>query len=613
MRRVWRIFCLDVKHATKNVISLIVCIGLVVIPSLYAWFNIAGSWDPYGNTGNLKVAVANSDAGYKSDTIPVKINLGERVASNLSQKKTIGYVVTTEEDALEGVRSGEYYAAIVIPEDFTKDMLTVFSDDIQQATIVYYSNQKENAIAPIVTDKAATSVKNSVQADFAQSLGEMGAGALSEISGYVSDDQLLDISESLSDAISRASTDLRTVSAHMGVYSSLLSSAGSIIDSSSTLLSGTDSSTQDVRNALAESARGVRKVGDSVDSATAAIDEALSTSKQSFDSVSDAVDTAFDAAQTDASDGASKLRDIASRIDAHADAYQELDDSLTSLQALLPDESKSLLDPTISRVEGVISTQRAMAERLRTSATNLENGVSDAKQDHEDVKALIEQDSQEIEDARSTFDSDLRTQLSDLANSIDTASTAANTVSIKLEDTVDDVSSATSLTSGDLADMKTCSTPPPIRSTAWRTTSPTSPHASPQRSSPATHGRCARSSQPTQPHSRPSSRSPWASTALRSSPSPTPARPWRASTPRSRSGLAPWSLSPCSRRRSPMPSLPRPMLALVTATWEGFSSLTCSGFSKRFSSRLATSSTWAYSARAWWYLCSRAASSRWSS
>lgn len=454
MRKIWRIFCLDVRHATKNVISLIVCVGLVVIPSLYAWFNIAGSWDPYGNTGNLKVAVANSDEGFQSDAIPVKINLGERVASDLSQKKTIGYVVTTEEDAIEGVRSGEYYAALVIPEDFTKDMLTVFSDDIQQATIVYYSNQKENAIAPIVTDKAATSVKNSIQTGFAQSLGEMGAGALSEISGYVSDDQLMDISKNLSDAISRASTDLRTVSAHMGVYSSLLSSAGSIIDSSSTLLSGTDSSTQDVRDALAESAQGVRKVGDSVDTATAAIDEALSTSKKSFDSVSDAVDTAFDTAQTDASDGAAKLRDIATRIDAHADAYQELDDSLKSLQELLPEDMKSLLDPTISRVEGVISTQRAMAERLRTSATNLENGVSDAEKDHEDVKALIQQDAQEIEDAKSSFDSDLRTQLSDLANSIDTASTAANTVSIKLENTVSDVSEAASLTSGNLADMK---------------------------------------------------------------------------------------------------------------------------------------------------------------
>ena len=454
MRKIWRIFRIDAMHATKNVISLIVCVGLVVIPSLYAWFNIAGSWDPYGNTGNLKVAVANSDEGFQSDAIPVKINLGERVASDLSQKKTIGYVVTTEEDAIEGVRSGEYYAALVIPEDFTKDMLTVFSDDIQQATIVYYSNQKENAIAPIVTDKAATSVKNSIQTDFAQSLGEMGAGALSEISGYVSDDQLMDISKNLTDAISQASTDLRTVSSHMGVYSSLLSSADSIIYSSSTLLSGTDSSTQDVRNALAESAQGVREVGDSVDSATAAIDEALSTSRQSFDSVSSAVDTAFDTAQTDASDGASELRDIATRIDAHADAYQQLDDSLTSLKEILPEGSKSLLDPTISRVKGVISTQRAMAERLRSSATDLENGVSDAKQDHEDVKALIQQDAQEIEDAQGSFNSDLRSQLSDLAGSIDSASTAANTVSIKLENTVSDVGDAASLTSGNLADMK---------------------------------------------------------------------------------------------------------------------------------------------------------------
>ncbi|MCI6547160.1 MAG: YhgE/Pip domain-containing protein [Coriobacteriaceae bacterium] len=454
MRRVWRIFCLDVRHATKNVISLIVCVGLVVIPSLYAWFNIAGSWDPYGNTGNLKVAVANTDEGYQSGAIPVKVNLGERVASDLSRKTTIGYVVTTEDEAIEGVRSGKYYAALVIPRDFTKDMLTVFSDDIQQATITYYSNQKENAIAPIVTDKAANSVKNSIQADFAQSLGEMGAGALSEISDYVSDDRLIDISANLTDAISQASADLRGVSTHMGVYSSLLFSAESIIDSSSTLLSGTGSSTKGVRDALAESSQGVRQVGDSVDTATTAIDEALSTSTQSFGAVSEAVDTAFDAAQTDASDGAAKLRDIATRIDAHADAYQQFDDSLASLRELLPDDSKSLLDPTISRVEGIVSTQRAMAERLRSSAENLERGVSDARQDHEDVKAIIERDEREIEDARDGFDSDLRAQLSGLADSIDAASTATDTVSSTLEDTLGGVSGAASLASGDLADMR---------------------------------------------------------------------------------------------------------------------------------------------------------------
>ena len=94
----------------------------------------------------LKVAVANSDEGFQSDAIPVKINLGERVASDLSQKKTIGYVVTTEEDAIEGVRSGEYYAALVIPEDFTKDMLTVFSDDIQQAVNRFSGVSEQTAV-----------------------------------------------------------------------------------------------------------------------------------------------------------------------------------------------------------------------------------------------------------------------------------------------------------------------------------------------------------------------------------------------------------------------------------------------------------------------------------
>ena len=41
----------------KNVIAMIVIMGITVIPTLYAWFNISASWDPYGNTGALKLAV----------------------------------------------------------------------------------------------------------------------------------------------------------------------------------------------------------------------------------------------------------------------------------------------------------------------------------------------------------------------------------------------------------------------------------------------------------------------------------------------------------------------------------------------------------------------------
>ena len=90
----------DARNVRKNVISLVVCVGIIVLPCFYAWFNIAASWDPYGNTKNLKVAVANEDEGYSSELMPVSVNMGERIQSDLSQSKSIGYVVTDKADAV---------------------------------------------------------------------------------------------------------------------------------------------------------------------------------------------------------------------------------------------------------------------------------------------------------------------------------------------------------------------------------------------------------------------------------------------------------------------------------------------------------------------------------
>ena len=57
MKNILKIFIDDVKRIRKNVIAMIVVIGVLVVPCLYAWFNIAASWDPYNNTGNLKVTL----------------------------------------------------------------------------------------------------------------------------------------------------------------------------------------------------------------------------------------------------------------------------------------------------------------------------------------------------------------------------------------------------------------------------------------------------------------------------------------------------------------------------------------------------------------------------
>ena len=106
MKKIWTLFVHDVRSISHNVIALVVCVGLVVLPSLYAWLNIEGSWDPYGHTSELKIAVANDDEGYKSSLIPVNVNIGERAAAKLRESTSINYIYTTHDDAMEGVRSG---------------------------------------------------------------------------------------------------------------------------------------------------------------------------------------------------------------------------------------------------------------------------------------------------------------------------------------------------------------------------------------------------------------------------------------------------------------------------------------------------------------------------
>ena len=174
MKNIWKIFQRDLQQIQKNVIAMIVIIGITVVPCLYAWFNIAASWDPYENTGNLKVAVASVDEGYEGSIIPIKLTLGDQVLSALRENTQLEWVFTTKSKAMKGVKSGKYYAAIVIPEDFSRNMMSVFTSDIQKPEITYYSNAKENAIAPKVTDKGATAIQTQVNEVFIETLVRYG-------------------------------------------------------------------------------------------------------------------------------------------------------------------------------------------------------------------------------------------------------------------------------------------------------------------------------------------------------------------------------------------------------------------------------------------------------
>ena len=166
MKNIWKIFTGDLKKLVKQPFALVIIIGLCVIPSLYAWFNIFANWDPYANTGGIPVAVVSLDKDYMRKDGSV-VNMGESVLESLHSNTSVKWIfLDTEEEAREGVEAGKYYAAIVITDKFTYSMYNVFSDDFENPSLIYYQNQKSNAIATKITDTVAGTLQNTINETF---------------------------------------------------------------------------------------------------------------------------------------------------------------------------------------------------------------------------------------------------------------------------------------------------------------------------------------------------------------------------------------------------------------------------------------------------------------
>ncbi|MGE7760988.1 YhgE/Pip family protein [Peribacillus sp. NPDC097895] len=167
MRNIREIFIDDLKSIYKNFFVWIVVIFLMFIPSIYAWFNIVASWDPYANTEGILVGVSNNDKG--AELNGKTVNLGKEVIEGLKGNKDLGWRFTTEKDAIAKVEKGDYYATIIIPENFSEHIATIMTDDPMKAEIDYYVNEKINSIAPKITAAGANSIVDNVSKSFIKS------------------------------------------------------------------------------------------------------------------------------------------------------------------------------------------------------------------------------------------------------------------------------------------------------------------------------------------------------------------------------------------------------------------------------------------------------------
>lgn len=354
MKNIFKIFFLDAKRIGTNVVALVVIMGLSVLPSLYGWFNILSNWDPYGPeaTGRMQIAVCSEDKGQTIEG--VEINIGDSVVDGLKQNTTMGWVfLDSSEDALYGVNSGEYYAALVIPEDFTADMLGFLSDSVTHGQIEYYENEKKNAIAPKITSKAQQAVKEQVNETFVSTLTETMVEASSVLGGEEGTGvSLLDTVLSHMNALD---SDLSTYITMLDSFINIINSASSLLTTTQTMLPNLGTVVQNGQSTVNTLQSALIAADGSVQAASRLLSVSLDTVDQS-------------------------LASLASSISAQILMIQ------SGMQA---PEAIAQLATVVSSLESVMAAHKSTVEALGTDAGNAYQKVlSDLTAISADINAL---------------------------------------------------------------------------------------------------------------------------------------------------------------------------------------------------------------------------------
>ena len=268
MIKIFRVFLSDMRRMRSNVVAIVIVMGLSIIPALYAWFNIMSNWNPYGESAisQMKIGVCSEDVGITVGSL--ELNIGDKMIDGLKENTTIGWVFDDSKDqTLEGVRSGQYYAALIVPEDFTEKMISFLGGDPVNPAIDYYENSKKNAIATKITSKAKTAVQEQINTTFVSTLTQV----LTESGEMLSqtDENGVDIVSVTTDKLDGIDKNLQTYVDILNTFSLVTGSASDLADSAQTLILNTQglfNSSQDTVSSMQSSVLSGAQTADTVSS-----------------------------------------------------------------------------------------------------------------------------------------------------------------------------------------------------------------------------------------------------------------------------------------------------------------------------------------------------------
>lgn len=417
MSNIWNIFKMDLRHLFANVVNVIVTLGLILLPSLFALYNIIACWDVFDNTGNVKVAVANTDEGYQSDLVPLRMNLGEQVVSQLRANDQIKWEFVSEDEAIDGARAGRYYAAVVIPKTFSRDMLTFYDSDVDHAQITYYSNEKKNVIAPKVTDQGASSVSYQVNEAFAKTLSEMSLSIVKMMSSYL-DQAGADVRVvALATHMDAVADQLDGASDALGLFSAFAHATQRSLDASYSLIATTQDSLKSVTAASKGAFEGTTEAVATLGSASDSFKEALDASASSYEKLASAAQNAATAVEGSSEQLAQTMRDQASALDAQIAAYQTMADQLRALEQSLPAEQQGVIEALAQRMDAAVVLAKNIQAHLNDAARSLDENREQAAADRAAVEAAATEAKEELEALSRQYDEEVKPLLDQLERS----------------------------------------------------------------------------------------------------------------------------------------------------------------------------------------------------
>ena len=453
MKNVWKIFQRDMMRVRNNVIALVVIIGISVVPCLYAWFNIAASWDPYSNTGNLKVAVASVDEGYEGSLIPIEINIGDKVLSALRENTQMEWVFTTEEKATSGVKSGKYYAAIVIPKDFSNKMMSVFSEKVEKPEITYYSNAKENAIAPKVTDKGAGAVQRQVNEVFIETVSDTTLTVLQAVSNMTQASGAETIVDNLNTNLNQIAGDLTASAGLLESFSDMTGSAQKLLNSTTEFLQTVQQQTKESRQTFQETSKTFSGLDDSMDAAADSVGTALKSAENVYDQMDQVISGAFSDESADAQQIASTLDTLAGQVGNVVTAYTSVRDSVAAVADKYP-ETSPLVDAIVVRMDTSIQQQKNLQSKLQDSAKGLRDATTDLGTARSELKDLAAKNRENMSGVSASYKSSVQKSLNQLSASLTSSKQEISSLLSQLDQSANGIYKLTDTADSDLSEIQ---------------------------------------------------------------------------------------------------------------------------------------------------------------